>query len=548
MTDPASSSEVVLDGGMLSIDTVCQVGLRQVMPRVTNNSVVLKQLVDSKAVVDTAVAENMPIYGVTTCFGGMADVAIPNELVNASQRNLLAFLATATGEPVSSRHTRAAMLLRANVLLQGKSGVRREIIDRLIRFICADAIPLVRELGSIGASGDLVPLATIGRAITGHSSRCQILLDGQQIDGLAALKKLELEPIELQAKEGLAIVNGTSFSSAVAANCVYESQMLLAMSLAIQAMMLRALNVQHEPFAAFVHQNKPHAGQLWTAKIMREFLGAESQNSSSKNSIIQDRYSLRCLPQYFGPIVDGMARISEVITTEMNSVTDNPLIDSVEQRFYQNGNFLGQYVAIAMDDLRRFLGLLAKHLDVQIAQLVSPEFNHGLPPSLRGDDSRIYNMGLKGLQITGNSIMPLLTYFGNPITEHFPTHAEQFNQNINGLSWTSANMAWRCVDLFQDYMAVASLFAIQALDLRAKQELGHFDGRALLQKPLVPIYDAIYTACGEKTGQKQPFQGHDDDRWLEEDLQMLKQGLKPGKGVISVLKPIVDSFKAAFEV
>lgn len=548
MTDPASSSEVVLDGGMLSIDTVCQVGLGQVLPRVTNDSLVLKQLAASKAVVDKAVAENKPIYGVTTCFGGMADVAIPRELVNASQRNLLAFLATATGEPVSSRHTRAAMVSRANVLLQGKSGVRREIIDRLVRFIRADAVPVVRELGSIGASGDLVPLATIGRAITGHSSRCQILLDGQQIDGLAALKKIELEPIELQAKEGLAIVNGTSFSSAIAANCVYESQALLAMSLAIQAMMLRALNVQHEPFAPFVHQNKPHAGQLWTAKVIREFLGAESKNGNSTNTILQDRYSLRCLPQYFGPIVDGMARISGVITTEMNSVTDNPLIDSDEQRFYQNGNFLGQYVAIAMDDLRRFLGLLAKHLDVQIAQLVSPEFNHGLPPSLRGDNSRIYNMGLKGLQITGNSIMPLLTYFGNPITEHFPTHAEQFNQNINGLSWTSANMAWRCVDLFQDYMAVASLFAIQAVDLRAKQESGHFDGRALLQKPLVPIYDAIYTACGDKTGEKQPFLGHDDDRWLEADLQMLKQGLQPGKGVISAIKPLVESFKSAFQI
>lgn len=548
MIEPKSFPEIELNGGALSIDTVYQIGLGAVTPRITADDHVLSQLTKAKAVVDAAVAENKAIYGVTTCFGGMADVAIPNDLVNASQRNLLTFLATATGEPVSSRHTRAAMLLRANVLLQGKSGVRLEIIDRLIRFICADAIPVVRELGSIGASGDLVPLATIGRAITGHSSRCQILLDGQLIDGLAALKKLKLEPIELQAKEGLALVNGTSFSSAIAANCVYESQALLAMSLAMQAMMLRALNVQHEPFAAFVHQNKPHAGQLWTAKVMREFLGAKSKNGNSTNSIIQDRYSLRCLPQYFGPIVDGIARVSEVITTEMNSVTDNPLIDSVEQRFYQNGNFLGQYVAIAMDDLRRFLGLLAKHLDVQIAQLVSPEFNHGLPPSLRGDDSRIYNMGLKGLQITGNSIMPLLTYFGNPITEHFPTHAEQFNQNINGLSWTSANMAWRCVDLFQDYMAVASLFAIQAVDLRAEQELGHFDGRALLQKPLVPIYDAIYAACREKTGQKQPFLGHDDDRWLEADLQMLKQGLKPGKGVFSAIKPLVDSFKATFEV
>ncbi len=144
--------------------------------------------------------------------------------------------------------------------------------------------------------------------------------------------------------------------------------------------------------------------------------------------------------------------------------------------------------------------------------------------------------------------MPMLTYFGNPITEHFPTHAEQFNQNINGLSWTSANMAWRSVDLFQDYMAVASLFAIQAVDLRAEQELGHYDGRALLQESLVPIYDAIYAVCEEKMGQKQPFLGHDDSRWLEADLQMIKQGLQPGKGLISAIKPLVESFKTAFQV
>ncbi len=168
-----------------------------------------------------------------------------------------------------------------------------------------------------------------------------------------------------------------------------------------------------------------------------------------------------------GPIVEGMARVSQVVEREMNSVTDNPLVDGQHERFYQSGNFLGQYIGIAMDDLRRFLGLLAKHLDVQIARLVAPEFNHGLPASLHGNGDLSFNMGLKGLQITGNSIMPLLTYYGNPLVEHFPTHAEQFNQNINGLSWGSANLASQCVELFTHYTSVALIFAVQAVDLRA---------------------------------------------------------------------------------
>ena len=141
-----------------------------------------------------------------------------------------------------------------------------------------------------------------------------------------------------------------------------------------------------------------------------------------------------------------------------------------------------------MDDLRRFVGLMAKHLDVQIASLVAPEFSKGLPTSLRGNDRLSYNMGLKGLQITGNSIMPMLTWLGNPLVEHFPTHAEQFNQNVNGLSWGSANLAWKSVELFHRYLPVALIFAVQALDLRAKSSLGHFDGRALLGDLAESVY------------------------------------------------------------
>jgi len=500
----------------------------------------------SVALVAKAVRENKTIYGVTTGFGGMAGVSVSPDHAAASQNNLLAFLATGAGAPIDPRHTRAAMILRANVLAQGCSGVRFELVRRLIKFVDANATPVVRELGSIGASGDLVPLSTIARVITGKTGFAKVQIGDRVVESSAALNELGLEPIDLRPKEGLALVNGTSFSSAIAANSVFESRHLMALALATQAMMMQALMVQEEPFEDFVHQKKAHPGQRWTASMMLRLLreGRACPNGRSKD--VQDRYSLRCLPQYMGAIVEGLARITDVVETELNSVSDNPLIDIEHGKFYQSGNFLGQYVGLAMDDLRRFLGLMAKHLDVQIATLVSPEFSGGLPASLRGNNEVPYNMGLKGLQITGNSIMPVLTWYGHPIVEHFPTHAEQFNQNINGLSWGSANLAWKSVELFQHYMTVAMIFSVQALDLRAHSLFGHYDGRALLGSMLSPLYDAVHKATGRDAGEGRPFVFDDTDHWLEEALANLAIDVRKHGGVVDAVASILKSFDERF--
>ncbi|MEM8946296.1 MAG: aromatic amino acid ammonia-lyase [Planctomycetota bacterium] len=544
----ASRRKTIIDGKPLDIQQIASVGRGDRSLLLSADEQVHRRMAESVDLVEHAVEQGWPVYGVTTGFGGMADQAVPCDQAAASQANLLSFLASGAGEPIAPRHVRAAMTLRANVLMQGYSGVRLEIVERLVRFVNANATPVVRELGSIGASGDLVPLSVIARAVTGESDFARVQLDGREFGSKAALAELGLSPIELRPKEGLAIVNGTSFSAAIAANCVDETRQLLGVAFGAQAMMLRALKVQDEPFEAFVHQRKPHPGQIWSAQIMHRLLneGRASLNGSAHKERVpehvQDRYSLRCFPQYMGPIVDGLAKAIGVIETEMNAVSDNPLVDADQGRFYQSGNFLGQYVGVAMDDLRRYLGLLAKHLDVQIASLVAPAFSNGLPSSLRGNQELSYNMGLKGLQITGNSIMPMLTYLGNPLVEHFPTHAEQFNQNINGLSWGAANFAWKSVELFQHYLSVALVFSVQAIDLRAKATLDHYDGRALLGSLASPLYSAVCEAMEVDMGRDRPLLFDDGDHWLEEKLAMLHASLRERSAVDKAVTPIVDSF------
>lgn len=579
LTDSQSlASQISLDGSELTLEVVAEIANRRLRPSLAVDQEVTDRVAAAANCVTAAVDSEQKIYGVTTGFGGMADQRVPRELAAASQNNLLSFLAAGAGDPLADRHVRAAMLLRACVLLKGRSGVRMELVERLIQFLQHDAVPVVRELGSIGASGDLVPLSSIARSVTGRNA--EVRFNGTLMPASEVMERLSLKPLELLPKEGLAMVNGTSFSSAIAANAVFETQSLMSLSVATQAIMLRSLSALAEPFNDFVHQCKPHPGQVWVAKQIQHLLPTNrassdaaaswsSNGSGSSNGTgasngatnghpveafetattgrrVQDRYSMRCLPQYMGPSIEALGRIRRTVEIEMNAVSDNPLIDVANGQFHQSGNFLGQYLAVAMDDLRRHIGLTAKHLDVQIATLVAPEFNGGLPASLAGNTQRSYNMGLKGLQITGNSIMPMLTYLGNPITEHFPTHAEQFNQNINGLSWGSANLAWKSVGLFQQYLSISLIFAVQSIDLRAKQTLSNFDGRRLLQPASCELYEAVCQTLDVSPSDSSPLLFDDSDRWLEQDVRLLAANIADHGSIIQAVSPLVASWKETF--
>jgi phenylalanine ammonia-lyase len=241
---------------------------------------------------------------------------------------------------------------------------------------------------------------------------------------------------------------------------------------------------------------------------------------------MQDRYSIRCLPQYLGAIKDGLNKIKEEIEIEINSATDNPLIDARNKLTFHSGNFLGQYIGIGMDNLRQYLGLIAKHLDTQIALLVSPEFNKHLPPSLAGNYGEGIQFGLKGLQICANSIMPLLLHSGNSITHLFPTHAEQYNQNINSQGFSSANLTWSAIEIMHYYLAISLIFSIQSVDLRTYEKYHHCNTRKHLSPKLVPLYEVIHQILGREISDTRPLILKNNEQSLDVYIENIVSDLR----------------------
>jgi phenylalanine ammonia-lyase len=266
----------------------------------------------------------------------------------------------------------------------------------------------------------------------------------------------------------------------------------------------------------------------------------QGRHSPRQGHLIQDRYSLRCLPQYLGPMVEGVVQISRQVTIEINSATDNPLIDSDNAQDFHGGNFLGQYIGVAMDHLRYYIGLIAKHLDAQIAQLTAAEFNNGLPPSLIGNSQRKVNMGLKGLQINGNSIMPMLTFLGNSLVDRFPTHAEQFNQNINSQGMGAANLARQSIEAFQQYMAMALMFGVQAVDLRTKRVAGHYDARRCLSPATLPLYEAVRAVAGQPPSEERPYIRNDNEQALSDHIQRIAGDIAADGRIPEAVRKIRD--------
>jgi len=545
-----TTEQVTVSGEGLTIDEVVKVSRHGADVAVSQDEAVQARVKKSNDFILKAVEDNQPIYGVTSGFGALAYKVISKDQAVELQNNIPWFHKVGTGNRLPNEDVRASILVRMNSHLQGASGIRMSMIERMGTFLNAGATPVVREFASIGASGDLSPLSYITACLIGLDESWKVDYKGEEIGAQTLLTKLGLEREELGPKEGLAMVNGTSVMTGIAANVVYDARNLLALSFGAHALLFQGLYATNQSFHPFIHERKPMPGQIAAASTMLDLLTGSKliadelqgqHEFRGGDEPIQDRYSLRCLPQYMGPIVDGFRLIADQVECEINAATDNPLVDAEAGQTYHGGNFLGQYIGVSMDQLRSHVGMLAKHLDVQIAMAVMPAFSNGLSAMLVGNTDRAVNGGLQSLQLCGNCIMPQLQFYGNSLTTHYPTHAEGFNQNINSQGFGSANLARRSVEIFQQYMAISLLFGVQAAELRTKLIEGHYDASKAVSKATLPLYSAVYEVIGQQFSADKALFRNDYEQRIDEYIEAITLDIRKSGKIVQAVAATRDA-------
>lgn len=386
-----------LDGSSLTIADVVRAA-RDPGVRVTLDPDALARLAASRRGVEGAIATGATMYGINTGFGKLANVRVAADQLDQLQTNLIRSHAAGVGTLMPDAVVRAAMLLRANVLLRPTSGVRPALVEALTGLLNAGLIPAVPEQGSVGASGDLAPLSHIALVLMGEGT----LADGR--GAKSALTAAGLAPLQFAPKEGISFINGTQAQTAMLALLVHDADRLWRTAVAAAAMSLEALRGTPTPLDPRIHEARPHAGQMETARLMRDLLAeSEIRESHRENDPrVQDAYSLRCSPQVLGASLDAIRFAEQVAAVELNASTDNPLVfDNGE--VLSGGNFHGQPVAQALDVLAIALTTLQAIAERRVERLVNPDLSQGLPAFLTGDPG--LSSGYMMVQITAASLV-----------------------------------------------------------------------------------------------------------------------------------------------
>lgn len=417
----------------------------------------------ARTVVEHIVAQGRTVYGVNTGFGKLSDVSIAQPDLRQLQLNLVRSHSCGLGKPLSEDEARAMLLLRANVLATGFSGARPLVIETLIGMLEKGVTPVIPEKGSVGASGDLAPLAHLALAAIGEG---EAFYEGERLPSAVALERAQLSPLQLEVKEGLALLNGTQAMGAVGSLALNRAERLVQLADVAGAMTLEALRGTPVAFDERIHTARPHPGQTAVAAHLRELLhDSEIRKSHLDNDPrVQDAYSLRCMPQVHGAIRTALAHAREVVEIESGSATDNPLVFSETGEVLSGGNFHGAPLALVFDYAAIALTDLVSITERRIDRLVNPDANEGLPPFLTPQPG--ISSGFMMLQVTAVALLNEAKVLAHPASiDNVPTDGGKEDHVSMGM--TSATKLRSIVEIAEMTTAIELMTAAQALDYRA---------------------------------------------------------------------------------
>ncbi|PNR93636.1 histidine ammonia-lyase [Petrotoga sp. 9PWA.NaAc.5.4] len=503
-------NKVCIDGNNLTIEDVIKVARNFFQVDLDNS--VLKKIDDSRKVVDKFVKEEKIVYGVTTGFGELCNIFISNDKAEILQRNLIKSHACGVGNPLDIETVRAIMLLRVNSLIKGYSGIRLSTLNTLIEMINKKVHPVIPEKGSLGASGDLAPLAHMVLPMIGEG---EAYYNGERLSGREAMILADIDTVDLIAKEGLALINGTQVMTAIAALNIYDSIELSKIADIVSSVTFESLNGIIDAFDEKVHKLRPHKGQINTASNLRRILENSNMVSRQGQLRVQDAYSLRCIPQVHGASKDSINYVKDVVETEMNSVTDNPLIFTNEEEVISAGNFHGQPIALSMDFLSIALSEIANISERRIERMVNPTLS-GLSPFLIEKSG--LNSGFMLVQYSAASLVSENKILSHPASvDSIPSSANQ--EDHVSMGTIAARKTRNILNNVRKVLAMELLCACQALDLRGIKGLG---------KGTKIVYEMIREQIPKIT----------EDKIMYVDINKCEEILKSGNVVKEVEKEI----------